>query len=190
MSVLSILVKLSIFYRPQRHANSNNGDGRPRSVSFGYIFWDFPWEWSCFSMSSSANYEALDSKNWIFKCVVLSRKGARFMSLKGNLKQKLSFYIETCANRAILYWPVKGFSHSFIDLTLLFCFPWFQKLIKLDCVTLDRSFILALIYVALWSNHTVLNFTSNYFETYFCQVFILKKIRKNRTFGFLVPNAL
>ena len=54
---------------------------------------------------------------------------------------------------------------------------------------LDRSFLLALIYVAVWSNHTVINFKGNYFETYFCQVFILKKILKNRIFGFLVPNA-
>ena len=30
--VWSILVKFSIFYRPQRHANSNNGDGRRRSL--------------------------------------------------------------------------------------------------------------------------------------------------------------
>ena len=41
VSVWSILVKFSIFYRPQRHANSNNGDGRRRSFSFGYIFGDF-----------------------------------------------------------------------------------------------------------------------------------------------------
>ena len=57
-------------------------------------------------------------------------------------------------------------------------------------MTLDRSFLLALIYVAVWSNHAVINFIGNYFETYFCQVFILKiNILKNRIFGFLVPNA-
>ena len=41
VSVWSIVVKFSIFYQPQRHANSNNGDGRRRSFSFGYIFGDF-----------------------------------------------------------------------------------------------------------------------------------------------------
>ena len=56
------------------------------------------------------------------------------------------------------------------------------------CVTLDRSFILALIYVAIWSNHAVINFIGNYFKTYFCHV-IFKKIRKNRIFACLVPNV-
>ena len=41
LSVWSILVKFSIFYRPQRHANSNNGVRRRRSFSFGYIYGDF-----------------------------------------------------------------------------------------------------------------------------------------------------
>ena len=62
---------------------------------------------------------------------------------------------------------------------------WFQNK---ACVTLDRSFILALIYVAIWSNHAVINFIGNYFKTYFCHV-IFKKIRKNRIFACLVPNV-
>ena len=41
--VWSIVVKFSIFYWPQRHANSNDGDGRLRSFSFGHIFGDFSW---------------------------------------------------------------------------------------------------------------------------------------------------
>ena len=41
-----------------RHASSNIGDGRRRSVIFGYILGDFSREWSCFLMSSAANYEA------------------------------------------------------------------------------------------------------------------------------------
>ena len=41
VSVWSILVKFSTFYWPQRHMNSNNGDRRRRSFSFGYIFGDF-----------------------------------------------------------------------------------------------------------------------------------------------------
>ena len=118
---------------------------------------------------------------------MLSRKGAQFIGLEGNLKQNLSFYKKTYANSAILYQPVKGFSHSFIVLTLFILLSWFQNK---ACVTLDRSFLLALIYVAVWSNHAVINFIGNYFETYFCQVFILKiNILKNRIFGFLVPNA-
>ena len=73
-----------------------------------------------------------------------------------------------------LYRPVKGFSHSFIVLTLFILLSWFQNK---ACVTLDGSFFLAL-YVAVWSNHAVINFKGNYFETYFCQVFILKKFSK------------
>ena len=118
---------------------------------------------------------------------MLSRKGARFIGLKGNSKQNLSFYKETFANRAILYRPVKGFSHSIIVLTLFILLSWFQNK---ACVTLDQSLLLALIYVAVWSNHVVINFIGNYFETYFGQVFILKNSQKiNRIFGFLVPNA-
>ena len=78
---------------------------------------------------------------------MLSRKGAGFMCLKGNSKQNLSFYKETYANSAILYRSVKGFSHSFIVLTLFILLSWFQNK---ACVTLDRSFLLALIYVAVW----------------------------------------
>ena len=109
--------------------------------------------------------------------MVLSRKGAGLIGLKGNSKQNLSFYKET--NSAILYRPVKGFSHSFIVLTLFILLSWFQNK---ACVTLDGSFLLAL-YVAVWSNHAVINFKGNYFETYFCQVFILKKFSK---IGYLV----
>ena len=112
--------------------------------------------------------------------MVLSRKGAGFIGLKGNLKQNLSFYKETNANSAILYRPVKGFSHSFIVITLFILLSWFQNR---ACVTLDRSFLLALIYVAVWSNYAVINFIGNYFETYLCQVFILKKFSK---IGYLV----
>ena len=43
-------------------------------------------------------------------------QGLRFKQLNGNSKQKLSFYKERYANSTILYRPVKGFSHSFIDL--------------------------------------------------------------------------
>ena len=76
--------------------------------------------------------------------------------MKGNLKQNLSFYKETDANSAILYRPVKGFSHSFIVLTLFILLSWFQNN---GCV--------ALIYVAVWSNHAVINLdllTSRAFE--------------------------
>ena len=114
--------------------------------------------------------------------MVLSRKGARFIGLKGNSKQNLSFYKETFANSAILYRPVKGFSHSFIVLTLFILLSWFQNK---ACVTLDQSLLLALIYVAVWSNHVVINFIGNYFETYFGQVFILKNILK-KLIGYLV----
>ena len=107
-----------------------------------------------------------------FKCVVLSRKGAGFIGLKGNSKQNLSFYKETYANSVILYRPVKDFSHSFIVLTPFILLSWFQNK---ACVTLDRFFSLALMYVAVWSNHAVKNFIGNYFETHFCQVYILKK---------------
>ena len=78
---------------------------------------------------------------------MLSRKGAGFICLKGNFKQNLSFYKETYANSAMLYRPGKGFSHSFIVLTLFILLSWFQNK---ACVTLDRSFLLALIYVAVW----------------------------------------
>ena len=96
--------------------------------------------------------------------------GAGFVSLKGNLKQKMSIYRETNASISILFRPVKGFSRSFIVLTLFILLTWFQNK---ACVTLDQSFILVLIYVAVWSNHVVINFIGNYFETYFCPVFIL-----------------
>ena len=66
--------------------------------------------------------------------MVLSRKGAGFIGLKGNSKQNLSFYKETYANSAILYRPVKGFSHSFIVLTLFILLSWFQNK---ACVTLS-----------------------------------------------------
>ena len=49
--------------------------------------------------------------------------------------------------------------------------------------------ILSLKNVAVWSSHAVMIFIENHFETYFCQVFIFKKILKNRNFDFLVPNA-
>ena len=48
---------------------------------------------------------------------MLSRKDGGFTSLKGNSKQE--FYKETYGDSAILYRPIKGFSHSFIILTLL-----------------------------------------------------------------------
>ena len=115
-----------------------------------------------------------------FKCVVLSRKGAGFIGLKGNSKQNLSFYKETYVNSAILYRPVKDFSHSFIVLTSFVLLSWFQNK---ACVTLDRFFLLALMYVAVWSSHAVINFIGNYFETHFCQVFICKKFSK---IGYLV----
>ena len=137
LSVWSILVKFVIFYLPQRHANSNIGDGRWRSFSFGYIFGDFSREWSCFLMSSAASYEA---NSWNLRCVVPSKKDAGFTSLNGNSKQKLSFYKETYANSAILYRLLKGFRHSSIVLTLFILLSWFQNK---SCVTLDRSFILA-----------------------------------------------
>ena len=124
LSVWSILVKFAIFFLPQRHANSNIGDGRQRSFIFGYTLGDFSREWSCFLMSFAANYEA---NSWTFRCVVLSRKDAGFTSLKGNSKQKLSFYKETYANSAILYWLLKGFSHSSIVLTLYILLSWFQN---------------------------------------------------------------
>ena len=41
VSVRAIVVKFLIFYWPQRHVNSNNGDGRRRSFSFRYICGDF-----------------------------------------------------------------------------------------------------------------------------------------------------
>ena len=70
-----------------------------------------------------------------FKCVVLSRKGVGFIGLKGNSKQNLSFHKETYANSAILYRPVKDFSHSFIVLTPFILLSWFQNK---ACVTLGR----------------------------------------------------
>ena len=148
LSVWSILAKFAIFYLPQRHANSNIVDGRRRSFIFGYILGDFSREWSCFLMSSAANYEA---NSWTLRCVLLSRKDAGFTSFKGNSKQKLSVYKETYVNSAILYRLLKGFSHSSIVLTMFILLSWFQNK---SCVTLDRSFILAsLIYVVIWSNH-------------------------------------
>ena len=111
---------------------------------------------------------------------MLSRKGAGFIGWKGNSKQNLSFYKETCANSAILYRPVKDFSYSFIVLTPLILLSWFQNKV---CVTLDWFFSLALMYVAVWSNHVVINFIGNYFETHFCEVFIIKKFSK---IGYLV----
>ena len=50
---------------------------------------------------------------------LLSRKGAGFIGLKGNSKQNLSFYKETYANSAILYRPVKDFSHNGLITVLL-----------------------------------------------------------------------
>ena len=114
--VWSILVKFSIYCGPEQHANLNNGDRTRRSCGLSYIFGDFSRDWPCFSMSSAANYEAECSNSWTSKSAVLSRKDARFTSLKGNSKQK--FYKETYGDSAILYRPVKGCSHSFIVLTL------------------------------------------------------------------------
>ena len=57
----------------------------------------------------------------------------------------------------------------FIVLTLFIPLSWSQNK---ACVTLDRYFILALNNVAVLSNHAVMNFTGNHFETYVCQVFI------------------
>ena len=112
--------------------------------------------------------------------MVLSRKGAGFIGLKGNSKQNLSFYKETYANSAILYRPVKDFNHSFVVLTPCILLSWFQNK---ACVTLDRFVSLALMYVAVWSNHAVINFIGTYFETHFFQVFIVKKFSK---IGYLV----
>ena len=155
--VWSILVKFTIFYLPQRLASSNIGNGGRRFFSPGYIFGDFFREWSCFLISSAACYEA---NSWNLRCVVLSRKDAGFKSLKGNSKQKLSFYKETYANSAILYRLLKGFSHSSIVLTIFILLSWFQNK---SFVTLDRSFILAsLIYVAIWSNQSTSILTSYY----------------------------
>ena len=106
---------------------------------------------------------------------MLSRKGAGFIGLKGNSKQNWSFYKETYANSAILYRPVKDFSHSFIVLAPFILLSWFQNK---ACVTLDRFFSLALMYVAVWSNDVGINFIDNYFETHFCQVFIFKNSQK------------
>ena len=119
-------------------------------------------------------------------CRVLWRKDAGFTSLKGNSKQKQSFYKETYGGSAIFYRTVNGFSHSFIVFTLflLILLSWCQNKLWhwIDI-------ILSLKNVAVWSNHAVMIFIENHFETYFCQVFIFKKILKNRNFDFLVPNA-
>ena len=72
--------------------------------------------------------------------MVLLRKGAGLIGLKGNSKQNLSFYKET--NSAILYRPVKGFSHSFIVLTLFILLSWFQNK---ACVTLSACVTLYLL---------------------------------------------
>ena len=95
-------------------------------------------------------------------------------------RSKICHFTKKHTNSAILYRPVKDFSHSFIVLTPFILLSWFQNK---ACVTLDRFFSLALMYVAVWSNHAVINFIGNYFETHFCQVFIFKKFSK---IGYLV----
>ena len=98
--------------------------------------------------------------------MVLSRKDAGFTSLKGNSKQK--FYKETYGHSAILYRSVKGFSHSFIVLTL--CILISQNR---EVVWHWIGIILVLKNVAVCSNHVVINFIGNHFQTYSSEIEIL-----------------
>ena len=117
VSVWLILVKFSIFYWPQWQVNSNNGDRRQRYFSFSYIFGDFS-GMVFFFYEFFSELQGLRVKHLNF-CILLSRKGAWFLSLKGISKQKLSFFKETYENSTILYRPVRGFSHS-LTFILLF----------------------------------------------------------------------
>ena len=90
MSVSSILVNFSIFYQSQQQINFRNGDRRVRSSIASNIY-------SLKNMTipeknpQKCNYKAEHSHSCTLKCVMLSTKGAGFISLKGNSKQKLSF---------------------------------------------------------------------------------------------------
>ena len=104
---------------------------RGRSFSFGHIFGDFSWEWSCFFQHCIKQAE--HSNSCTFKCVIWKNRllllTAHIKSLKGNSKQKLSFHKEMYGNSAILYWLVKGFSHYFVVFTLFVTLAWCQKLV-------------------------------------------------------------
>ena len=107
--------------------------------------------------------------------MVLSKNGAGFTSLKGNSKQSCHFtkkFMEIapfCIERSMFL------AFFFIVLKLFILLSRSQNK---ACVTLDRYFILALINVAVRSNHAVINFIGNHLEAYFCQVFICKKSSK------------
>ena len=101
--------------------------------------------------------------------MVLSRNGAGFTSLRGNSKQKLSFYKETYGDSTICIDWSKVLACLFIVLTLFILLCWSQNK---ACVTLDQYCILALKNVAVWRNHAVINLIGNHFETCFCQVFL------------------
>ena len=90
LSAWSILVKFSIFQRPQRHANSNNGDRRRRSFSFGYIYGDFLRNGRVFRLVLQRTTR-LSIQTFQLTCVVLSRKVAGFLGLNGNSTKMLSF---------------------------------------------------------------------------------------------------
>ena len=112
--------------------------------------------------------------------MVLSKNGAGFTSLKGNSKQSCHFtkkFMEIapfCIERSMFL------AFFFIVLKLFILLSRSQNK---ACVTLDRYFILALINVAVRSNHAVINFIGNHLEAYFCQVFICKTPQKYK-FGF------
>ena len=159
--IWSILVNFSIFDGLKQHANFINGDGTRRSFSFSFIFGDFSPEWPFFSMSSAANYKAECLNCRTFKCVVLSRNGARFTSLKGNSKQSCPF---TKKHMEIVPFCIKWLmvlAFFFIVLTLFILLSRSQNK---ACVTLDQYFILALKNIAVWSNQEVINFIGNHFE--------------------------
>ena len=126
-------------------------------------------------MSSAANYEVECLNSRTFKCVVLSRNGARFTSLKGNSKQSCHF---TKKHMEIVPFCIEWsmvLAFFFIVLTLFILLSRSQNK---ACVTLDQYIILALKNIAVWSNHAVINFKGNHFEAYFCKVFIFKKSAK------------
>ena len=101
--------------------------------------------------------------------MVLSRNGAGFTGLKDNSKQSCHFTKKHMEIAPFCIECSNVLAFFFIVLTLFIPLSWSQNK---ACVTLDRYFILALNNVAVLSNHAVMNFIGNHFETYVCQVFI------------------
>ena len=81
-----------IFYilTTSAHANSNNGDRRRRSFSFGYIYGDFLRNGRVFRLVLQRTTR-LSIQTFQLTCVVLSRNVAGFLGLNGTSTKMLSF---------------------------------------------------------------------------------------------------